>query len=504
MTQSASAATYYVDSQSGDDRNDGRSVKQAWKSLQKVNETVLQPGDRLLFKSGTRYEGQLKPQGSGAVVEGKPRPIVIDRFGTGPLPRIDGEGKHLETLYLYNAAYWEINHLEITNQGPERQPNRKGVYIHLKDFGTAHHVKLQNLYIHDVNGSNVKKEGGGAGILWNAEGKVKPSRFDGLLIENCRLERCDRNGIIGGGYWRRSEWFPSLHVVIRGNHLDDIGGDGIVPIACDGALVEKNVVRNAGQRFPEGDSSCGIWPWSCDNTTVQFNEVSGMRGPWDAQGYDSDWNCKNTIIQYNYSHDNEGGFLLICNDGGQLKSDSVGNFGTIARYNLSVNDGYRVTGRSAGFSPVFHVTGSTENTHVYNNTVVVGKKPAGADGHIVTFDTWNGWPKDTNFTNNILFAEDTVQYKYGQAVGVRFNNNLYWGRHENAPDDPQAVRKDPLFFVMLMGKPGPIPDYRLRKGSPALDAGITVSHNGGRDLLGRPLPKDSPPSLGALEGATGK
>ena len=26
-------------------------------------------------------------------------------------------------------------------------------------------------------------------------------------------------------------------------------------------------------------------------------------------------NCNNTIIQYNYSHDNEGGFLLICNTG---------------------------------------------------------------------------------------------------------------------------------------------------------------------------------------------
>src|SRR4051794_26886093 len=100
MTPSAFATTYYVDNQSGDDGNDGHSQKQAWKSLGKVNETVFRPGDRILFKAGTRYAGQLKPQGSGEAVNGKARPIVIDRYGDGPLPRIDGEGKFLETLYL--------------------------------------------------------------------------------------------------------------------------------------------------------------------------------------------------------------------------------------------------------------------------------------------------------------------------------------------------------------------------------------------------------------------
>ena len=33
--------------------------------------------------------------------------------------------------------------------------------------------------------------------------------------------------------------------------------------------------------------AAGIWPWSCDNTLVQFNEVSGHKAPWDAQGFDS-------------------------------------------------------------------------------------------------------------------------------------------------------------------------------------------------------------------------
>jgi hypothetical protein len=43
-------------------------------------------------------------------------------------------------------------------------------------------------------------------------------------------------------------------------------------------------------------------------------------------------------FQYNLSHDNDGGFMLICNYGGLGLPKSIGNIGTIIRYNISVND----------------------------------------------------------------------------------------------------------------------------------------------------------------------
>lgn len=52
---------YYVDSAAGDDANDGRSAESPWKSLEKVNATVLKPGESLLYKAGSIYNGQLKP-----------------------------------------------------------------------------------------------------------------------------------------------------------------------------------------------------------------------------------------------------------------------------------------------------------------------------------------------------------------------------------------------------------------------------------------------------------
>jgi hypothetical protein len=82
---------------------------------------------------------------------------------------------------------------------------------------------------------------------------------------------------------------------------------------------------------------------------IQYNEAYGTKGQRDGEGFDSDWNSKNTLIQYNYSHDNDGGFLLICNEGRRDPAENAGNTGTIARYNISQNDrtrGITLTGWS--------------------------------------------------------------------------------------------------------------------------------------------------------------
>ena len=76
-------------------------------------------------------------------------------------------------------------------------------------------------------------------------------------------------------------------MIIRGNLLEDIGGDGIKLWGSNGALVEHNVLR--GGRMRCKDAAAGIWPWDCDDTVIQFNEVCGMKGTVDGQGFDSDF-----------------------------------------------------------------------------------------------------------------------------------------------------------------------------------------------------------------------
>ena len=96
--QAGGPRTIYIDGAAGKDANTGLSETQPWKSLDKVNATTFAPGDRILFKAGATYNGQLHPLGSGNAQS----PIVIDRFGEGDKPLIAAEGKFHEALLLKN------------------------------------------------------------------------------------------------------------------------------------------------------------------------------------------------------------------------------------------------------------------------------------------------------------------------------------------------------------------------------------------------------------------
>ena len=408
-----SGTTYYVDSTSGDDNHSGTSLSTAWKTLAKVNANVFFPGDRILFKSGSIWTGQLWPKGSGT----ESQPIMIDKYGGEAMPVINGNGEVEDAVLLKNQEYWEIRNLEVTNTGTSPGV-RRGVHIVAEDYGEAHHIYVQDLDVHDVNGSNEMKENGG--ITYHCAGDKKSSRLVDLRIEGNHIHRVDRSGIFGSStHWVRSKWYPSLGVVIRNNVLDDIGGDGIVNVATDGAVVEFNVVAHASQRSQ--DYNVGIWPWSADNTVVQFNEVYGTRGQHDAEGFDSDWNSRNTIIQYNYSHDNEGGFLLICNEGSQSPEVSAGNTGTIVRYNISQNDHHRG----------IKMSGPVKDTLIYNNTIYVGK---GESVDVVLHTDWTGWATNTYFYNNIFYVEGTARFSYG----VKGNPD---GSYETAPGPGKSEQR---------------------------------------------------------------
>lgn len=487
------ARTFYLDADLGDDQSAGTAPSAAWKSLVKLNSTTFHPGDRILLRSGNTWTGQLWPKGSGS----PEHPIIVDKFGGNALPVINGAGLSEDAVLLKNQQYWEIRNLEVTNTG-STSAVRRGVDVVAENIGDLHHIYIENLKVHDVNGSLQEKANGG--IHYRCIGDIKSSRFVDLRIENNRIYHVDRSGIFGWStHWTRSKWYPSLGVVIRGNLVDDVGGDGIVNVATDGALVEYNVVSHASRRSQ--DYNDGIWPWSSDNTIVQFNEVYGMIGQHDAMGFDSDWNSRNTIIQYNFSHDNEGGFLLICNEGSQSPRDSAGNDGTIVRYNVSQNDHHR----GIDFS------GPVKNTRVYNNTIFVGK---GENVDLILHTDWTGWASDTFIYNNIFYVEGHGQFGYtvshrddgsfltapgpGQSTNNIYDYNVYYG--VKPADDPHALTADPL-----LRNPGHATDrqtvdgYALRGNSPAIDSGRQMENNGGKDFIGTIVPQCGATDRGAFE-----
>ncbi len=84
------AATYYVDSvnQSANDGNAGTSEAWPWRTLARVNNQPLQPGDSVLFKAGSTYIGNLVIRSSGTQAQ----PITIATYGTGAAPIIRNPG----------------------------------------------------------------------------------------------------------------------------------------------------------------------------------------------------------------------------------------------------------------------------------------------------------------------------------------------------------------------------------------------------------------------------
>jgi hypothetical protein len=324
-----------------------------------------------------------------------------------------------------------------------------------------------------------------------------------LLIEDNTLHHVDRNGISSwSDRWERAKWYPSLGVAVRGNRLEDIGGDGIMIAVTDGAVIERNVVGKANQRS-EG-YNIAIWTWSADNSIIQYNEAWGTKGERDGEGFDSDWNSRNTLIQYNYSHDNEGGFLLICNEGGHDPSESVGNVGTTVRYNISQND------RNRGIA----LAGPVKDTAIYNNTIYVG---VGTRSDAVLFTDWDGWPQNTGVFNNIFYAagesrighavarsktngHHTSAVGFGESRETRFEANVYFGEIEKV-DDPQALTANPEFMAAPQA---PVERERLRgfalkNTSKARGSGQPLPENGGKDFFGAPLAACTKPDRGAVQ-----
>ncbi len=79
----AVATTYYIDSQDGNDRGDGREEGTAWKSHTKAQEVGLRPGDRVMFRRGSRFTGPIHIAASGTASD----PILLTSYGEGDAPR---------------------------------------------------------------------------------------------------------------------------------------------------------------------------------------------------------------------------------------------------------------------------------------------------------------------------------------------------------------------------------------------------------------------------------
>jgi hypothetical protein len=457
----------------------------------------------------------LVPKGGGVLAS----PVVIGAYGSDhePLPRIDGDAA-TAAVWLADMSYVTVEDLQLTNAGDSTGLHR-GVY-----FTSQHHmvrgITVRNLLIDDVDSSDAfstAAQSGGA-IVGQALGDT--GRFQNVMIENNQIHDVSRQGITVFGTAQVDTRPPATRpwpeattgLVIRGDTVTSVTGDGIIARGSVGAIVEDNVLREgnlAGYDFDSPNRRCaaGIFALDANNTLIQYNEVSGMLyGPsttpgslngCDGEGFDIDGTQDGTIVQYNYSYDNAGGFILLCASGGTADDPNPPHHADV-RFNLSVDDNatFNPSPCSGAFSPIVN---NLNGVRFFNNTIV-------APAPRVTLELQDtpvtGYFGTFLFQNNIVDATSPDADNEPFPCGTTCSHNLFFGM-PTPPTATNSLTSNPMFVdpTRRGAGAGVAVAFRVQMGSPALHAGIPVPAGtlqlAEYDFFGNKI--SNPPTIGFSE-----
>ena len=363
---------------------------------------------------------------------------------------------------------------------------RYGILVSPVAAGAMSNIVIENCYIHDVNfdttGITLPTDGSApdeataqqicsdanyahsyGGIVFTAStsAPVGASWFENVWIQNNLIERVSRTGIWISSSWVQrpgldwgynhyyddnTNWYPQRNINVIGNRVEYAGGDGIVLVATVGGYIESNVCYHAQYLGRTGYWNAGIWTHSCDNVVVQFNEAAYTHGTNDGQGFDIDIGCTNITFRYNYSHHNEGGGLLLCNnsttivkydENGNAVLDDEGNEVTeflcpawgnnVIANNIFVDNGsylIKINGYCQSFIFANNTCIFSESGTLISPFYIVhtdAKNTTDSNGDYITGDNWQ-------FINNIFYTRNEIYatFRTNFCTSVTFDHNAFY------------------------------------------------------------------------------
>jgi len=379
---------HYFDSDLGKDTNNGASNKTPFKSLDKLLEIDLSPGDSIFLSNGSSFVGNIKLMNLDNV--------HITNFNNDKesLPIIDSKG-HIAGIYIENSSNISISNISITANGGgiyEEYENlktrrktdkafmRAGVLVNVSKNQIFKNISVKNITVKDLffendgfvrDPSEVKTSMGtqayGFGIRFFNSSET--GSIDGISVKNCYIENIGHTGIkMTSG--RNNNRFNNI--VVADNKLLRTGGPSIQFSLVKNLHAYGNDVKYSGspddgRKWGRGS---GLWTWGSSNVLIEKNSFMYANGPADSAGCHIDFNCDNVIVQYNLSVENAGGFIEILGN----------NYNCSYRYNVSVNDGHRIKGKENAFQQgkTFWLSGYVGrgnerngpfNSYIYNNTI---------------------------------------------------------------------------------------------------------------------------------------
>jgi hypothetical protein len=481
------ARDYYIGA-AGDDSNPGTRA-QPWRSIEKVNATDFEPGDKILFEASKKFSGTvtLDKNDSGT----SEQKVVISSYGQGRAVINGGSGR---ALTADGCNHLVVKNLNFVGAGRKTGSEEAGVVLH-----ECENVEVDNI---DVSGFRL----GGA-------------RFSGVRNGRMTNVYAHENGATGitAGASEQYKWSENIYIgycVAENNpgdpcNLTNHSGNGIVVGNVTGAVIEYCEAFNNGWDMPRrGNGPVGIWAWSADKVIIQYCIAHDNKSPGhDGGGFDLDGGLTNCILQYNLSYNNEGPGYFLC----QYPTASVFK-DNIIRYNISQNDGTR-NNRMSGIDIYAGDVGMSD-CEIYNNTIYNNKGAAIAFGGMDV-------PGIIIRNNIFIFAGELIS---GDSKRGRFENNIYWhvderdlifDGHRSIDEWAKATGQEKIGETIVgkcidprLVKPGTVKltdpcklsklaEYRLKADSPCIGAGIPIKNNGGRDFWGNKVPEDKKPAIGA-------
>jgi hypothetical protein len=437
----------------GNDDNNGLSESAPFKSLSKITALVKNAKTKVLLKSGMTFSGNLVLSNLGGT---ETKPFIIDKYGGTERPVIDGNGA---------ASAIEIHdgNVRIRNIGVLNKNGYRGIHVTPTAAGALKNVQISDCRIENVNWAgtdniinvnpanlnvvsicpNDRYYYNTGGIIFEANTSVSTgaSWFEDIFITNNEIFKVTRTGIWVDTQWGKrpgiswgnnnyidddNGWYPAKNIIVQSNNISYTGGDAAILIATKDSFLDHNTAMHANYLGRSGYANAGIWPHSSINFVMQFNEVGYthlQNGSSDGEGLNIDIACVNALVQYNYSHHNEGGGMLICNNKSEINGqERIGDHhGTVIRNNLFYDNGI-----NASVGAFLTISSAVGKTNVYNNTVILTSRLA--NPRLILSADWAKVGKSSDFTfkNNIFVSTSTVTANFTLSYinNCTFENNL--------------------------------------------------------------------------------
>lgn len=524
---------YYLSSSTGNDNNNG-SQNQPWKTLSKISNTTLDPGDTVYFKKGDTFRGHYVVNGSGT--EGNP--ITFKSYGSGNQPVIsgsdhdDGGGDYREAILVENEDNMIFEDLEIQNH---RTTSRSdvgdlvsfGIQVISSSAGTKNNFTFRDMTFKNVYGLSWVDPGDqDAFNAFEVSGLTFKSSWAGIIndvvVEDSYFTDLQRIGIHIKNTSGKTSDKRNTNIVVRRNDFFQIGGTCVLPIRTENCLIENNIFNQPGAKTNDKMIGRGsaVWNWYSINTIVQYNQAINAKGILDSHGIHVDHSNIDTFIQYNLMQDCEGGFVEILG----------GNQRAVYRFNISINDGWRVNPNWANSDHTIWLNDKiggqsghpSTDSYIYNNTIVINK--SGNDAFDTAIDI-NG--QNTRIFNNIFYTVNgsgigNQQGNYNDP-NLMMTNNLFFGNIRNnfKTIDANRIEADPQFYDEDRADQY---GFQIGASSQAIDAGTAYAGDYAHpaipvgastifanveeyptvDFFGNSLSGDSTPNIGASNAKNGE